>query len=437
MTNIVKISNVISPAFREFWIESKKKERLRYVLKGGRASGKSFHIPFRIIMDMMEYPISFLVLRKVQNTIVQSVFAQIKEAMNIMGVSHLFKCIPSRLIMIYKPRGNSIYFRGCEDPERIKSIKDADFPLMGMWLEEVGEFKTEDEVTIIENSVLRGEFDIHPEMRRKVPNYRYSFFYSYNPPKRRGHWLNKKYNSAFIPDNTYVHHSTYLDNPHLTPAFYEEAENVKKRNELKYRWEYMGEAIGAGVVPFDNLNIRRITDDEIRWFDNIRQGIDWGYGVDPVSFGRMHYDKTRRRLYIFDEFYGVQKSNRELATWINKRMYNMETITADSAEPKSIDEMKIEHGIRRIRGAKKGAGSVEYGEKWLADLDEIIIDPVRCPNTAREFENIDYETDRDGNPKPRLQDKDNHTIDMVRYAMEEDMKKGGKIRTMSKSKLGL
>ncbi|PGT18495.1 PBSX family phage terminase large subunit, partial [Bacillus cereus] len=93
--------------------------------------------------------------------------------------------------------------------------------------------------------------------------------------------------------------------------------------------------------------------------------------------------------------------------------------------------------IRRIRGAKKGAGSVEYGEKWLADLDEIIIDPVRCPNTAREFENIDYETDRDGNPKPRLQDKDNHTIDMVRYAMEEDMKKGGKIRTMSKSKLGL
>ncbi|WP_341272683.1 terminase large subunit, partial [Bacillus cereus] len=127
--------------------------------------------------------------------------------------------------------------------------------------------------------------------------------------------------------------------------------NVKKRNPLKYRWEYLGEAIGAGVVPIDNLNIRAITDDEVRWFDNIRQGIDWGYGVDPVSFGRMHYDKARRKLYIFDEFYGVQKSNRELAEWIEKRVYTLEMITADSAEPKSIAEMKNDHGIRRIRGA--------------------------------------------------------------------------------------
>ncbi|HDR7786443.1 PBSX family phage terminase large subunit [Bacillus sp. A01H] len=436
MTNVVKISNVISPHFRDFWVVSRMKEHLRYVLKGGRGSGKSYHIPFRILSDIIEYPISYLVVRKVQHTITKSVFEQIKAAANIMKISHLFRFIPSRLLIEYKPRGNKIYFSGADDPNKLKSLKDADFPIMGLWIEELAEFKTEDEVTTIENSVLRGEMRIESE-QRKGRFFSYSFYYSYNPPKRRGHWLNKKYNSAFIDDNTFVDHSTYLDNPHLTEAFYIEAENVKKRNELKYRWEYMGEAIGAGVVPFDNLNIREITDDEIKRFDNIRSGVDWGYGVDPVSFGRIQYDKTRRGIYIFDEYYGVQKSNRELADFIKRKGYDDVYITADSSEPKSIDEMRIEHGIRRFRGAKKGQGSVEYGEKWLADLDFIVIDPVRCPNTAREFENIDYETDRDGNPKPRLQDKDNHTIDMVRYAMEEDMKKGGKIRTMSKSKLGL
>ncbi|PEW96588.1 PBSX family phage terminase large subunit [Bacillus cereus] len=435
-TDIVDIAKIASPHFKKFWIKSDRKKKLRYVLKGGRASGKSFHIPFRILTDMIEFPVSFLVVRKVQHTITKSVFEQIKDAANIMGVSHMFRFVPSRLLIEYKPRGNKIIFTGADDPEKIKGLKDANFPVLGMWIEEVAEFKSEDEVTTIENSVLRDKRIVESE-KRPGKFFNYSFYYSYNPPKRRGHWLNKKYNSSFIESNTFVDHSTYLDNPHLTPEFIIEAENVKKRNELKYRWEYMGEAIGAGVVPFDNLNIRRISDDEIRSFDNIRQGTDWGYGVDPVSFGRMHYDKTRRRLYIFDEFYGVQKSNRELADWIKRKGYDDTFITADSAEPKSIDEMRIEHGIRRFRGAKKGSGSVEYGEKWLADLKEIIIDPVRCPNHAREFENIDYETDRDGNPKPRLQDKDNHTIDQVRYAMEEDMKKGGKIRTMSKSKLGL
>lgn len=91
-------------------------------------------------------------------------------------------------------------------------------------------------------------------------------------------------------------------------------------------------------------------------------------------------------------------------------------------EPKSIAELKNEHGIKRIKGVKKGPDSVEYGEEWLDDLTEIVIDPLRTPNIAREFENIDYQTDKDGNPKPRLEDKDNHTIDATRYAFEADMK---------------
>lgn len=421
---VVKVSmnNIISDHFKRFWVVSRAKEHLRYVLKGGRGSGKSFHIPLRIVTDIIEFPVSALVIRKVQNTVAKSVFAQIKAATIVMNVSHLFKFVPSKLEITYKPRGNKIYFAGADDPEKLKSIKDAEFPVSIMWIEELAEFKTEDEVTTIENSVLRAELSgtIQGESKRKEAiDFDYTFYYSYNPPKRKQSWVNKKYESAFIPANTFVDHSTYLDNPHLSKKFIEEAENVKKNKPLKYRWEYMGEAIGSGVVPFDNLVFRKITDEEFNAFDNIRQGIDWGYATDPLAFVRLHYDKTRKRIYFMDEMYGVQLSNKKLADFLLKKQYHVSEIIADSAEPKSIAEL-IEHGIKRTRPAKKGAGSVEYGEKWLNDLEEIVIDPRRTPNIAKEYEDIDYQTDKDGNPKPRLEDKNNHAIDATRYAIEGD-----------------
>lgn len=196
----------------------------------------------------------------------------------MLGVEHLFKCVDSRLEIAYIPRGNKIYFSGADDPEKIKSIKDAKYPIAIMVIEELAEFKSEDEVTMIENSVLRAELDIESDYRpgRK---FAYSFYYMYNPPKRKHNWVNKKYESAFIDKNTYVHHSTYLGNPYVSKAFIEEAENVKKRNELKYRWEYMGEAIGSGIVPFPNLEFRTITDEEFNSFDNLRQGMDEGYCI--------------------------------------------------------------------------------------------------------------------------------------------------------------
>jgi len=218
-----------------------------------------------------------------------------------------------------------------------------------------------------------------------------------------------------------VHHSTYMDNPHVSEAFLEEAEEDKKRNLHKYKWIYLGEPIGGGVVPFDNLVFREITDDEIRGFDNIRQGIDWGYAADPFAFVRLHYDKKRRKIYFIDEVYGVKLSNREAATEIISKKCNDTRIKADSAEPKSVDEMKT-YGLRCF-GARKGPGSVEYGEKWLDDLEEIVIDARRTPNIAREYESIDYQIDKDGNIKNKLEDENNHTIDATRYACEDDMKK--------------
>lgn len=409
----IKASDKVLPAFVPFWKQCNRRTRrkLYKVLKGGRNSSKSTHIAIRIIWDMMRMPVNALVVRKVASTLETSVYEQLQWAIEYLGVSKYWSAKKSPLKLTYNPTGNSIYFRGADKPEKIKSIKTSKHPITILWIEELAEFKTEDEVSTIVNSIVRADLP---------KGLYYDIYYSYNPPKRKQSWVNKKFNTQFLPANVWVHHSTYHDNPYVSKEFCEEAEAVKAKNKFKYDWEYGGDPIGSGVVPFTNLTFRRITNDEIKHFDNIRQGIDWGYAADAFSFGRMHLDKTRRKLYIFGEIYGVKLSNRKVSEEIKKKGWHTAMTIADSAEPKSVDELKS-YSIR-IKGAEKGPGSVEYGEKWLDDLEEIIIDPVRCPNTAREFENIDYQTDKDGNIKSKLEDKDNHSIDMTRYACEDDMR---------------
>lgn len=410
----LKLDEIVLPSFYDFWKARRSNDYTFYVLKGGRNSAKSTHISIALIFDIMDLPINGLVIRKVGNTLNESVYEQLKEATNILEVAHLFEFQKSPLKITYKPRGNGFIFRGADDPMKMKSIKTANFPIARGWIEELAEFKTEEEVQTIVDSILRDEL---PD------GITYKIFYSYNPPKRKQHWTNKKYESAFIAKNTYVHGSTYLTNPHLSKQTLEEIEFIREKNPRKYNWLYLGEPSGGGIVPFDNLVFRRITDEEIKAFDNIRQGIDWGYASDPFCFGRLHYDKTRRKIFFIDEIYGVKLSNKAVADQIKAKGYQNILTIADSAEPKSIAEMK-EYGLR-IQGASKGEGSVEYGEKWLDDLEEIVIDPARTPNITSEFEMIDYMMDRDGNQLPRLEDKNNHSIDMARYSLEADMNKNG------------
>lgn len=413
-----KLSEFIPKAFFPLWKASVNPDILNVICKGGRGSGKSSDVAHIMTQLLMRYPVNAVGIRKVDNTIELSIFEQMKWAIGEQGVSHLFKINKSPMRITYKPRGNYIVFRGAQDPQRIKSLKSANFPFALAWVEELAEFKTEEEVTTITNSLLRGEL---------ADGLFYKFFFSYNPPKRKQSWVNKKYESSFQPSNTFVHHSTYKDNPFISKQFIEEAENTREKNLKRYEWEYEGKAVGSGVVPFDNLQVEagNITDEMVATFDNIRQAVDFGYGPDPLAFVRWHYDQKRNGIYALDEHYGQKISNREFARWVKSKGYESQEITADSAEPKSIDELRIEHGIKRIKGAKKGPDSVEYGEQWLDDLDFICIDPLRTPNIAREFENIDYQTDKDGNPKARLDDKDNHSIDSTRYAFERDMKRQG------------
>ncbi|HBF0311314.1 TPA: PBSX family phage terminase large subunit [Clostridioides difficile] len=412
-----KLSEIINKNFYEFWKVSNSNKYLYHVLKGGRASAKSTHIAFWLTLSMVKYPVNTVCFRKVGNTIMDSVYEQLKETIEIFGLTHLFQFKKSPMEIIFIPRGNKFIFRGLDDPQKIKSIKSAKYPIAFAWFEEVAEIKTEDELSMVINSVLRGEL---PDKLN------YKIFLSYNPPKRKQSWVNKKFETHTLPKNTYVHHSIYLDNPHISKAFIEEANEIKIRNEFKYRWEYLGEPIGSGVVPFSNLEFKTITNEEILHFDNIRQGNDFGYATDPMAFVRLHYDKKKRIIYFIDEIFGVKMSIRELASKIKSKGYDDFNVVCDSAEPRSIAELR-EYGIRALK-AKKGPGSIEFGENWLDDLQAIVIDPNRTPNVAREFENIDYQTDKDGNVRAKLEDKDNHSIDATRYALELDMKTHGRER---------
>ena len=408
----LKISDLLTSKFYPLYSAWKSNKYTRLVCKGGRGSAKSTNIALILVVDLMQYPVNTICFRKVGETLRKSVYEQIKWAIKFLGVEEYFEYKLSPLEIIYKERGNKFIFMGVDDPQKSKSIKEAQFPVARYWFEELAEFKNEDEVETVLNSIFRGKLE---------KGLIYKGFFSYNPPKMKHNWVNKKYNYSFIENNVYVHHSTYLENPHISEEFIKEAEAVKVKDETKYRLVYMGEPIGNGLVPFPNLEIREIEASEIAGLEKFRNGVDWGYGVDPLAFVRWGYDKKKGIIYALDEYYGVGLKNRNLANYILSKGYD-ELVMCDSAEPKSIDELK-EYDISAW-GAKKGAGSVEYGEKWLSDLEAIVIDPKRTPNISREFEMIDYDTDREGNPLPRLVDKNNHTIDATRYAFSNDMKKG-------------
>ena len=414
----VKLSGIIAPTFSTVHQDIKRHQHTHYWLKGGRGSTKSSFISVEILLGMMrdagkgQYT-NAIVLRRYGVTLRESVFEQIGWAINALGVAELWKSSVSPMSWTYLPTGQRIIFRGADEPTKVKSIKFAVGWAKYLWYEEVNEFEGAEKIRSINQSVLRGGAD-------------FFVFYSFNPPKAARNWVNQYV--AIERDDTLVHHSTYLTVPPqwLGEQFIVEADHLKAVKPEAYRHEYLGEVTGTGGEVFSNITLRAITDEEISRFDNLRRGIDWGYAADPFAYNVCHYDKTRRRLYLFREIHKVKLSNRAAAELIKDEAGNSR-ITCDSAEPKSIDEVRG-YGLRVV-GARKGPDSVEYGIKWLQDLEEIVIDPVRCPETAREFSGYELERDREGNFKAGYPDKDNHHIDAVRYACEDDMKRPG-VRVM-------
>ena len=302
-------------------------------------------------------------------------------------------------------------FFGLDDPGKVKSIK-VSFGYIGIvWFEELDQFDGPEQIRNVEQSALRGG--------------PYSMtFKSFNPPAMARNWANKY--ALEEKAGKLIHHSTYLTTPPewLGPRFLADAEHLKAKSETSYRHEYLGEVVGSGTEVFENLQIRKLDDSEVANFDRITAGVDWGWYPDPWAYNRMHYDAGRRTLYIFDELTRHRTSNQKTAELVKERSPEDEIVTADSAEPKSISDYKSA-GIR-CRDAEKGAGSVKYSMKWLQSLDAIVIDPERCPDTATEFLEYEYEVDpKTGDVLDGYPDANNHHIDAVRYGTNKIWKRRG------------
>ncbi len=408
-------ARVLAKPYLEVWRDIKRGAHTEYVLYGGRGSAKSTFISLAVLDVILSKPMLHAVLcRRVKDTLRDSVYAQMKWAIGELKLDALFDCRVNPMEMIYKPTGQKIYFRGADDPAKLKSIK-VPFGYIGvLWFEELDQFCGEEEIRSIEQSVIRGGDEAF-------------IFKSFNPPKTAGNWANQY---VQLPkENRLLCKSSYLDIPPewLGKVFLEEAAHLKEVNPGAYEHEYGGVANGEGGSVFTNLTLREVTDEEIAQFDRVYNGIDWGWYPDPFRFHRMSYLAAERRLIIFDEISGNKLPNRDIAQRLREHgVENHERITADSGGegPKSIADLK-EMGFK-VRRARKGPGSVEYSMKWLSSLREIVIDPSRCPEAAKEFMHYEYETTEAGEVVSGYPDRDNHSIDAVRYALEEVWRRKGK-----------
>ncbi|WP_069202969.1 PBSX family phage terminase large subunit [Bacillus testis] len=414
-----KLSDVIAPSFKKIHNDLKKDGHTHYWLGGGRGSTKSSFVAIEIIFGIMNDPQANAVsMRKVKDTLKDSVYEQLSWAIEMLGVDAYWHKSISPLGLTYIPTGQKIIFRGADNPKKIKSIKFSKGYCKFIWFEEIDEFNGMEEIRMINQSLMRG-------------GEKFTVFYSYNPPRSSNNWVNAEV--KLTRDDRLFHHSNYLTVPRqwLGDQFIVEAEHLKETKPMAYAHEYLGEVVGTGGEVFDNVQIRPISDQEISTFENIKRGIDFGYAIDPFSYGVMHYDRKKKCLYIFHEFYKVGLSNYAAYEHIAIENRDNALIYADSAEPKSIYEL-AQYGLR-VTGVKKGPDTVEYGIKFLQSLEAIIIDDKRCPETAREFLTYELEKDANGNFKAKYPDKNNHAIDMTRYALNdeaiiymEEQKKGRK-----------
>lgn len=405
-------ATMVAPVFAPVLFDIKEKRHTEYVFPGGRGSTKSSFVSLAV-GDILRSndQIHAVIMRQVGDTMRSSIYQQARWAIEALGLEDEFECTVSPLEITRKSTGQKIYFRGADDPGKVKSIK-VPFGYIGvLWFEELDQFMGPEAVRKIEQSVIRGGDTAY-------------IFKTFNPPKSLNNWANKYIK---IPKETrLVTESTYLDIPKkwLGKTFIEEAEFLKETNPDAYENEYLGVANGSGGSVFDNITIREITDDEISGFDHVLNGIDWGWFPDLYAFARVHYDRARLRLYVWQEYTCNKRSNRQTADeLIRMGITGNDLLTCDSAEKKSIGDYKS-YGLL-ARAAEKGPGSREYSYKWLQSLREIIIDNVRCPVAAQEFMDYEYERDKEGNIITGYPDGNDHMIDAVRYATERIWKRRG------------
>lgn len=395
-TKRIRLTELIAPPYYEMHHALRREQYREYWLYGGRGSMKSSVISLEIVQGLIRDPESnAVVYRKTGRTIRDSVYTQMLWAIGMLGMTRYFERRVSPCELIYRPTGQRVLFMGMDDPEKSKSLKLEKGYFKYVWFEELTEFKNMDEIQTIKASVFRGE------VKNPVT------FYSYNPPQSMNNWVNKE--ALVERDDRYILHTTYLQMPRswIGEEFIKEAMQIKTTDPMRYRWMYLGEITGTGGAVFNNIVIRRITDEEIGRMGYFYCGGDFGFKVDPDVIMRCSYSRKRRRLYLVGERYKTGMSIDMLAREV-RSLCGRDYTNFDNEEGRTISELR-QRGAR-VNEVRKGPGSVERGIHWLQELDAIVIDPARCPNAAREFQAYEHKRDKDGNFFAAYPDRENHCL---------------------------
>lgn len=420
--NHVKLPEVVGRGYATFW---NFKGRYR-VCKGSRASKKSKTTALWYIVNMMKYhKANLLVVRKSYRTLKDSCFTELRWAIHRLGVDDFWDYRLNPLEIIYKPTGQKIYFRGLDDPLKVTSITVDIGQLCWLWIEEAYEITKEADFDMLDESI-RGQVD--DGLFKQVT-------ITFNPWNER-HWLKKRFFDTDDPDILALT-TNYLCNEWLDKSDFAVFERMKQYNPRRYNVAGLGNWGVIDGLVYENWKEEQFTlISKKEYYDMAEDkrpqnpvfsdgldsafGLDFGYTNDPTALFCGFLSLSEKRLYVWDELYKKGLSNKAIYDEISKLGYTKERITADCAEPKSIDELKG-LGIRRIEGAKKGKDSVNNGIQWIQDL-EIIVHP-RCVNFLLEIGLYSWRKDKFGKALNEPEDDNNHLMDAMRYGLEKYIQK--------------
>lgn len=403
ITKEVSLKDIVGKGYKEFWNTKK-----RYVVcKGSRASKKSKTAALWHIVHIMQHPgANALVIRKTERTLRDSCYADLKWAINRLGVDSYWKATLSPLELVYLPTKQRIIFRGLDDPLKLTSISTECGSICFVLIEEAYEITKEEDFDFIDESI-RGELQDGLWKRITI----------ILNPWSESHWIKKRFFDN-PDDDVLAMTTTYKINEFLDEADIKLFEKMKINNPRRYKTAALGEwGISEGLI-YENFIEKWFDINEIKNMTNSKVcfGLDFGYVNDATALFCGIIFEQEKLLYVFDELYEKNLSNEKIAEKIFKMGYSKEKIIADSAEPKSIDRL-YDLGIRGIKSARKGKDSIMNGIDYLQDF-KIIVHPI-CVNFLLEIQNYAWQTDKNGKQINKPIDDFNHLMDAMRYATED------------------
>ena len=417
----IRLPEVVGKGYKDFW---NFKGRYR-VCKGSRASKKSKTTALFFIFALMKYPGSnLLVIRKVYRTLKDSCFADLKWAINKLQVNDYWSIKESPLEIIYIPTGQKILFRGLDDPLKVTSITVETGNLCWAWVEEAYEINREQDFNMLDESI-RGV--VEEPLFKQIT-------ITFNPWNER-HWLKKRFFDV-EDENIMAKTTNYMCNEWLDESDKKLFEDMKRNNPRRYQVAGLG---NWGIV--EGLVYENWQELEFDWREILNKrrkakavfGLDFGYSNDPAAFFCGIVDMEQKEIYVFDEIYEKRMQNTTIYTSIEKLGFRKEIITADSEEPKSIEQLRG-LGLIRIKASRKGKDSVNAGIQFIQDF-KIYIHP-RCVNFITEISNYSWDKDKFGETVNKPVDDYNHLMDAMRYALEDYMR-NNRMTTINKNILGV